>query len=283
MPSSFAWGAALPPLLLLLLLSLGCTPASGTVNKPNVIFMMVDDVGADRFSLYGGDTDVTPNIDSFADKATVFDAFFTQPICGPSRATLISGRYTSRSGVYGNGHKRYEELDESECTLGSVFMNAEYSTGIFGKLHPAHRFLTNLTGICGFEHYVIWAREGPRFINSTVSPLFSFQLLPSPTPACSPASILLLSYSTCLCFDCFVFFVLFHRHRHVHNHHHHNDHLCLCCDPSCLFTVDSLICFFGCLLCCVSSPFVTSDCQHRLKPTLGRVQSTRHLACWMPC
>ena len=154
-------------LALALLLCAGLRMAHAQ-DKPNVIFMMVDDVGADRFSLYGGDTDVTPNFDSFADKATLFRSFFTQPICGPSRATLISGRYTSRSGVYGNGHKRYEELDESECTLGSVFMNAEYSTGIFGKLHPAHRFLTNLTGICGFEHYVIWARQGPRYANSTV-------------------------------------------------------------------------------------------------------------------
>ncbi|EGD75314.1 hypothetical protein PTSG_06964 [Salpingoeca rosetta] len=136
--------------------------------QPNILILLLDDVGADRFTFYGSNVDSSANINELAEKAVVFDAFFAQPICGPSRACLLSGRLTSNTKAYGNGHKRNEDFDESECTLGATFQEAGYRTALFGKAHASAPYLSTYNESCGFGKYAIWARQGPRYHNSTI-------------------------------------------------------------------------------------------------------------------
>ncbi|EGD75310.1 hypothetical protein PTSG_06960 [Salpingoeca rosetta] len=142
--------------------------AAAEGDRPNVIVFLLDDVGAARFPFYGSETDVTPNINSLADKAVVFDSFFTQPVCGPSRATLLSGRYPSSTGVIENNSDA-DTFADADCTLGSTFQSVGYSTAVFGKLHAAHTHVNTLNSSCGFDKWSIWAREGARYHNAFIT------------------------------------------------------------------------------------------------------------------
>ncbi|EGD79349.1 hypothetical protein PTSG_09763 [Salpingoeca rosetta] len=160
--------ALVTTVLALLLAAAPRSCAAASSERPNVLILFLDDVGADRFPFYGSNIDVSPNLNELYERAVTLDAFFTQPICGPSRACLLSGRLTSNTKAYSNGHKRNKDFDESECTLGSVFQQAGYRTGLFGKLHASHPYVKTLDTSCGFDTWAVWARRGPRYHNSTI-------------------------------------------------------------------------------------------------------------------
>src|SRR5438552_9754694 len=74
--------------------------------KPNIIFILADDLGIDGVSCYGADTHQTPNIDKLAASGTRFETCYAAPLCGPSRCALMSGRYAFRTGGIGSGSWR---------------------------------------------------------------------------------------------------------------------------------------------------------------------------------
>ncbi len=100
--------------------------------RPNLIFILADDVGAESMTPYGGSSWSTPRIDSIATQGIRFVNAFANPSCAPSRAEFLTGRYPFRTGVVfptlPNGPLALEET-----TLATVLKNAGYSTGLAGK------------------------------------------------------------------------------------------------------------------------------------------------------
>ena len=128
--------------VLLLLLS-GCAP--GEKNKPqaeaqqrpNIVFIISDDHAYQAISAYGGrlaEVAPTPNIDRIADSGMLFtNCLVTNSICGPSRATILTGKYSHQNGFIDNtvGSK----FDFNQQTFAELLQAAGYKTGVLGKLH----------------------------------------------------------------------------------------------------------------------------------------------------
>src|SRR5262249_27877512 len=75
---------------------------AATPSKPNIIFILADDLGIGNVSCYGADNFKTPNVDSLAGSGLRFDHCYAAPLCGPSRALLMTGRYAYNTGMTGN-------------------------------------------------------------------------------------------------------------------------------------------------------------------------------------
>ncbi len=135
-------------------------------QKPNIIFIMSDDHAYQAISSYGGplaELAPTPNIDRIAEEGMRFErCMVTNSICGPSRATILTGKYSHQNGFVDNtwGTK----FDFSQLTFTKVLQKAGYKTAVIGKLH--------LGGTpTGFDYYDILPGQGnyynPTFINES--------------------------------------------------------------------------------------------------------------------
>ncbi len=118
----------------------GCAPAH---RPPNVVLIFADDLGYGDVSSYGGEVP-TPHIDSIgANGARFTDGYVTAPVCSPSRAALLTGRYQQRFGhefnIEGNWWRPHDVeqhgLDLGERTLADMLRTAGYATGLVGKWH----------------------------------------------------------------------------------------------------------------------------------------------------
>jgi len=102
--------------------------------NPNVLILMTDDQGWGDLSIHGNTNLKTPNIDSFAKNGATFSRFYVSPVCAPTRAELLTGKYFVRTGV--NGVTRgYERMNTNEKIISNYFKEKSYSTGLFGKWH----------------------------------------------------------------------------------------------------------------------------------------------------
>jgi arylsulfatase A-like enzyme len=109
--------------------------ADARAERPNVILIVADDLGYGDIGAYGGDIP-TPNIDALARSGTRYtSAYSTAPICSPSRAGLLSGRFQGRFGFYFNLVGRETGMPASETTLAEVAREADYRTAMVGKWH----------------------------------------------------------------------------------------------------------------------------------------------------
>ncbi len=108
--------------------------ALGAESLPNVVVFLADDAGWGDYSHSGNTQLHTPAIDSLARSGVSFDRFFVCPVCAPTRAEFLTGRYHLRGGVRGVSTGQ-ERLDLSEKTIADAFRAAGYATGIFGKWH----------------------------------------------------------------------------------------------------------------------------------------------------
>ncbi|QDT53660.1 Arylsulfatase [Caulifigura coniformis] len=109
--------------------------ASGdAADRPNVVVFLADDAGWGDYGVNGNTTVRTPNIDSIAKQGVTVDRFFVCPVCAPTRAEFLTGRYHSRGGVYGVSTGQ-ERLNPDEKTIADAFKAAGYATGAFGKWH----------------------------------------------------------------------------------------------------------------------------------------------------
>ncbi|OYV06168.1 MAG: hypothetical protein CFE26_07775 [Verrucomicrobiales bacterium VVV1] len=114
-------------LALLLLATLhAATPA-----KPNIIFILADDLGIGNLGCYGSDHYKSPNLDKLAATGTRFSQFFTGALCGPSRALIMTGRYAFRNGS--SNQDACMVMPKTELQLGHVFKSAGYATSFIGK------------------------------------------------------------------------------------------------------------------------------------------------------
>lgn len=104
------------------------------MKKPNIIFYLADQQRHDTLGCYGQPLDVTPNLDRLAREGACFDNAYTcQPVCGPARACLQSGKYPTETGCFTNGLA----LDFSQKYLADYFYEAGYETAYVGKWHLA--------------------------------------------------------------------------------------------------------------------------------------------------
>jgi arylsulfatase A-like enzyme len=102
--------------------------------QPNVVILLADDAGWGDYSGHGNRQLATPNIDALAQDGARFDRFFVQPVCSPTRAEFLTGRYHRRLGVTGVSTGQ-ERMNLDEKTFADSFKAAGYVTGIFGKWH----------------------------------------------------------------------------------------------------------------------------------------------------
>ncbi|MFN0079786.1 MAG: sulfatase-like hydrolase/transferase [Prosthecobacter sp.] len=104
---------------------------SHAADKPNVIFILADDLGIGNLSCYGSDNYKTPHIDKLAAEGTRFTQCFTAALCGPSRAMIMTGRYAFRNGS--SNQDACTVMPNKELQLGRVFQSAGYKTSSIGK------------------------------------------------------------------------------------------------------------------------------------------------------
>lgn len=103
-------------------------------TQPNVVIFLADDAGWGDYSHSGNRQVKTPNIDSIAQTGVSLDRFYVCPVCAPTRAEFLTGRYHLRGGVRGVSTGQ-ERLDLDERTVADAFKSAGYATGAFGKWH----------------------------------------------------------------------------------------------------------------------------------------------------
>ena len=128
------------------------TAATSTPTRPNILYIMSDDHAAHAISAYGGrlaKVAPTPNLDRLASEGMRFSqAFVANSICTPSRATIMTGKYSHRNGVY-----KFTGLDQSQPTLPKYMQAHGYQTGFVGKFHLE-------TNPQGFDHWSVLPGQG---------------------------------------------------------------------------------------------------------------------------
>ena len=121
-------------LIAILLPCLLCLPwftHAAAPTKPNIIFILADDLGLDGVSCYGADAHKTPQIDKLAASGTRFETCYAAPLCGPSRCCLMSGRYAFRTGGLQNGswgRNGPGALSKDEQPVAKLMKQAGYAT-----------------------------------------------------------------------------------------------------------------------------------------------------------
>lgn len=134
-----------------LLLAMLAAPLFALGNQPNIIVILTDDQGWGDLSVSGNTNLSTPHIDSLAADGASFDRFYVSPVCSPTRAEFLTGRYHQRSGVYSTSAGG-ERMDLDEVTIGNTFKAAGYRTGAFGKWHNGMQFPYHPNGR-GFDEF----------------------------------------------------------------------------------------------------------------------------------
>ena len=133
------------------LLFVANTLVGAAANRTNVVVFLADDAGWGDYSHNGNQMVRTPHIDSIAREGVTLDRFFVAPVCAPTRAEFLTGRYYPRGGVRGvsTGHER---LNLDEKTIGDAFKSAGYATGAFGKWHNGSQWPYH-PNARGFDEY----------------------------------------------------------------------------------------------------------------------------------
>ncbi len=103
-------------------------------RRPNVILIMTDDQGFGDLGFHGNDKIETPNLDRLARESTRLEQFHVCPVCAPTRASLMTGRYNYRTGVVDTYLGR-AMMHSDEVTIAEMLGASGYRTGIFGKWH----------------------------------------------------------------------------------------------------------------------------------------------------
>lgn len=121
-------------------------------QKPNVLLIVTDDQGYGDLSLHGNPYLKTPNLDQLGKEGVRFDRFYVNSVCAPSRASILTGRYAVRTGVY-SVTRNGETIKPSEVTLGEAFKHGGYRTGYIGKWHNGAQYPSVPTGQ-GFDDFL---------------------------------------------------------------------------------------------------------------------------------
>jgi len=108
-------------------------------QAPNVLILFSDDQGTIDVNAFGAKDLHTPNLNRLAGKGVRFTQFYSgAPVCSPSRAALLTGRYPQRAGVPGNVGIDAEGMPDEQVTMAEMLRDAGYQTGLIGKWHLGH-------------------------------------------------------------------------------------------------------------------------------------------------
>ena len=122
-------------------------------KQPNIVFLLIDDLGYADCGFNGGQQIKTPNIDRLAKSGTIIDSHYVQPVCSPTRSTLLTGRYPTRTGVYTIVSPGAPwGLPLAERTLADALRSAGYRTALTGKWHLGEFEKTYQPNARGFDH-----------------------------------------------------------------------------------------------------------------------------------
>lgn len=142
-------------LVVLLLLASGCETTDPAAEReaayPNVVIILSDDQGWGDLAQHGNRDLAMPNLDRIVDDGAWFEQFYVQPVCSPTRAEFLTGRYHPRGGVRSTSAGG-ERLDLDEATIAETFKAAGYVTGAFGKWHNGSQYPYHPNGR-GFDEY----------------------------------------------------------------------------------------------------------------------------------
>ena len=144
-------------LLLIFIFAAGdCTRAA---DRPNILFIMSDDHAAHAISAYGSKVNQTPQLDRLANQGMRFDRCYSvNAICTPSRATILTGKYSHLNGV-----PVFNRFDGSQPTVAKYLQAAGYHTGVIGKWHLG-------SDPTGFDQWRIFPGQGAYFDPALLGP-----------------------------------------------------------------------------------------------------------------
>ena len=158
--------------LVILLSLIGCKTAKKEAisQKPNILFIMTDDHALAAISAYKGflaEVAPTPNIDRIANDGMRFNNMFcTNSICGPSRASILTGKYAHVNGFFKN--EGGGDFNGAQETFPKLLQKAGYETAVIGKWHLG-------TAPTGFDYYkVLFNKEGQ---GSYFDPVLKWQMI----------------------------------------------------------------------------------------------------------
>ena len=147
------------PLVWTILVSLAIPLGSGAATQPNILFIMSDDHAAHAISAYGSRVNQTRNLDRLANAGMRFEnCFCVNSICSPSRATILTGKYSHLNGV-----PTFNRFDGSQSTVAKYLQAQGYHTGMIGKWHL-------VSDPTGFDEWTILPGQGVYFDPAFLSP-----------------------------------------------------------------------------------------------------------------
>ena len=127
----------------------GAAPA----KRPNILFIFTDDHASRAISAYGSQINKTPNIDRIAREGMRFDrCLVTNSICGPSRACILTGKYSHKNGFFRNGNR----FDGGQVTFPKILRKNGYATAMIGKWHLS-------SDPTGFDYWQVLRGQGPYY------------------------------------------------------------------------------------------------------------------------
>lgn len=163
---------------------------AGKKSRPNILFIIMDDVGIDQMSIFGyggGTPPLTPNIDSVARAGVRFRNVWSMPECSPSRAIFFEGRYPLRTNV--NAAILSDDLANSqvspfEVTTPKILKKAGYQNALFGKFHLAgpdnNPFGRSTPHVLGWDYFDGFLEGAPHPIDTSIGGQFTDATHPTP-------------------------------------------------------------------------------------------------------
>ena len=144
----------------------GSQPTSAGRQKPNIILFLADDIGAECFGSYGGESYQTPRLDALAKEGVRFTHCYAQPLCTPTRVQLMTGQSNARN------YTAFGILDPRQPTFGPMLQRGGYATAVAGKwqlygaeLEGLHARAGAHPRSAGFDEYRLWqvSQRGSRY------------------------------------------------------------------------------------------------------------------------
>ncbi|MBK1876483.1 arylsulfatase [Pelagicoccus mobilis] len=143
----------IPVLFATILCFASFSAAAKELSHPNVVLIMTDDQGYGDFGVLGNEIINTPHLDQLARESASMTDFYVSPVCSPTRANLMTGRYNYRTRVV-DTYKGRSMMDPEEYTLAEALSDSGYATGIFGKWHLGDNYPLRATDQGFHESYL---------------------------------------------------------------------------------------------------------------------------------
>lgn len=150
-----------------LLMMCACKHHKSSSSQPNVLLILTDDQGYGDLSMNGNQYAETPQLDQLVEQGVYASHFYVSPVCAPTRASLLTGRYHQRTGVSGVTRGR-EDMNLDEVTIANILKENGYTTGIFGKWHNGAHYPYHPLGR-GFDSFVgFTSGHWSNYFNTTI-------------------------------------------------------------------------------------------------------------------